>query len=91
MFFAPLPVPGKTVRVRFVLQKQCSFGQSVCLVGGDPALGLWDPLNAFALKWAEESHDWILEKVSLVSCACALCDDLRASEVMTSPFLSILF
>lgn len=56
------PQLGKTVRVRFVLQKQCSFGQSVCLVGGDPALGLWDPLNAFALKWAEESHDWILEK-----------------------------
>lgn len=60
-----------TVRVRFVLKRQCKFDQSVYLVGGDPALGLWDPLNAFALEWAE-SHDWVLEKVSLSVCAGSL-------------------
>jgi hypothetical protein len=79
------------VRVRFVLKKQCTFGQSVCLVGDDPALGLWDLSNAFPLKWAE-SHDWTLEKVSLVFVRMRIvCYDLRASEVTTSPFLSILF
>ncbi|XP_062180771.1 uncharacterized protein LOC133885134 [Phragmites australis] len=52
---------GKTVRVRFVLKKQCPFGQSFHLVGDDPALGLWDPSKAVALQWAD-GHDWIVEK-----------------------------
>jgi hypothetical protein len=61
------PVSGKTVRVRFVLEKQCAVDQSVYLVGDDPALGLWDPANAIPLECAE-SHEWILEKVSLGLC-----------------------
>ncbi|AQK86313.1 uncharacterized LOC100279613 [Zea mays] len=65
---------GKTVRVRFVLKRQCTFGQSVCLVGDDPALGLWDLSNAFPLKWAE-SHDWTLEK------------DLPANKLIEFKFL----
>ncbi|WVZ98776.1 hypothetical protein U9M48_044165, partial [Paspalum notatum var. saurae] len=71
---SPHLVPGKTVRVRFVLKKQCAFGQSVYLVGDAPALGLWDPSNASALKWAE-SHEWILEK------------DLPANELIEFKFL----
>ncbi|KAJ1263149.1 hypothetical protein BS78_09G162000 [Paspalum vaginatum] len=71
---SPQLAPGKTVRVRFVLKKQCAFGQSVYLVGDAPALGLWDPSNASALKWAE-SHEWILEK------------DLPANELIEFKFL----
>jgi hypothetical protein len=55
------------VRVRFVLKKECPFGQSFHLVGDDPALGLWDPVKAVALQWAE-GHEWIVEKVSLGLC-----------------------
>lgn len=54
-------VPGRTVRVRFVLREQCTFGHSFHLVGDDPALGLWDPANAAALEWSE-GHDWTVEK-----------------------------
>lgn len=65
-FHLALPAPGKTVRVRFVLAKECPFGQSFHLVGDDPALGLWDPEKAVALQWAE-GHEWTVEKVSLGS------------------------
>jgi hypothetical protein len=44
-----------------VLKKECPFGQSFHLVGDDPSLGLWDPLKAVALQWAE-GHEWIVEK-----------------------------
>uniref|UniRef100_A0ACD5TFN7 Uncharacterized protein n=1 Tax=Avena sativa TaxID=4498 RepID=A0ACD5TFN7_AVESA len=50
-----------TVRVRFVLREQCTFGHSFHLVGDDPALGLWEPANAVALDWSE-GHDWTVEK-----------------------------
>jgi hypothetical protein len=46
---------------------ECPFGQSFHLVGDDPALGLWDPVKAVALQWAE-GHEWIVEKVSLGLC-----------------------
>jgi hypothetical protein len=61
------PVPGTTVRVRFVLREQCTFGHSFHLVGNDPALGLWEPANAVALDWSE-GHDWTVEKVRLGLC-----------------------
>uniref|UniRef100_A0ACD5T9B4 Uncharacterized protein n=1 Tax=Avena sativa TaxID=4498 RepID=A0ACD5T9B4_AVESA len=57
----PPVAPGKTVRVRFVLREQCTFGHSFHLVGDDPALGLWEPANAVALDWSE-GHDWTVEK-----------------------------
>ncbi|TVU19624.1 hypothetical protein EJB05_35784, partial [Eragrostis curvula] len=66
--------PGKTVRVRFVLKKQCPFGQSFHLVGDDPALGLWDPSEAVALQWVE-GHEWIVEK------------DLLANKLIEFKFL----
>lgn len=56
------------MRVRFVLKRECTFGQSFHLVGDDPALGLWDPSKAVPLDWSE-GHDWTVEKVSLASCA----------------------
>ncbi|XP_040379726.1 uncharacterized protein LOC102708247 isoform X2 [Oryza brachyantha] len=58
---SPCDVLGKTVRVRFVLRKECTFGQSFHLVGNDPALGIWDPSKAATLDWSE-GHDWTAEK-----------------------------
>ncbi|TVU36447.1 hypothetical protein EJB05_18382, partial [Eragrostis curvula] len=46
-------MPQNTVRVKFVLQKKCAFGQQFLVVGDDPALGLWDPTKAAALDWSE--------------------------------------
>jgi hypothetical protein len=37
------------VRVKFVLKKQCAFGQQFLVVGDAPALGQWDPSKATAL------------------------------------------
>uniref|UniRef100_A0A0A8YCR2 CBM20 domain-containing protein n=1 Tax=Arundo donax TaxID=35708 RepID=A0A0A8YCR2_ARUDO len=71
---SPPAVPSKTVHVRFVLNKQCPFGQSFHLVGEDTALGLWDPSKAVALEWAE-GHDWIAEK------------DLPANKLIEFKFL----
>ncbi|CAO1944362.1 unnamed protein product [Urochloa humidicola] len=48
---------AKTVRVKFVLKKQCAFGQHFLVVGDVPALGLWDPSKATALDWSED-HVW---------------------------------
>ncbi|KAJ1286288.1 hypothetical protein BS78_03G342000 [Paspalum vaginatum] len=48
---------AKTVRVKFVLKKQCAFGQQFLVVGDDAALGLWDPAQATPLNWSEE-HVW---------------------------------
>ncbi|KAF8717061.1 hypothetical protein HU200_026172 [Digitaria exilis] len=53
---APIP-EAKAVRVKFVLKKQCAFGQQFLVVGDDPALGLWDPSKAIALDWSED-HVW---------------------------------
>ncbi|GJM88742.1 hypothetical protein PR202_ga05295 [Eleusine coracana subsp. coracana] len=71
---SPSSTPGKTVRVRFVLPKECPFGQSFHLVGDDPALGLWDPEESVALQWAE-GHVWIAEK------------DLPANKLIDFKFL----
>ncbi|XWS59943.1 hypothetical protein CRYUN_Cryun08bG0165500 [Craigia yunnanensis] len=35
--------PSKTAYVKFQLQKECSFGEHIFLVGDHPMLGLWDP------------------------------------------------
>ncbi|KAG9453967.1 hypothetical protein H6P81_006871 [Aristolochia fimbriata] len=49
-----------TVHVKFILQKECLFGEHFLLAGGDPIFGLWDPANAIPLQWSEE-HIWIAE------------------------------
>ncbi|XP_074585812.1 uncharacterized protein LOC141841543 [Curcuma longa] len=51
---------SKTVRVRFVLQKECFFGQQFFIVGDDPTFGLWDPANAIPLEWST-GHVWTAE------------------------------
>jgi len=59
-----VPVPeDRTVRVKFVLRKQCAFGQQFLVVGDDAALGLWDPAKAIALNWSE-GHVWTATTVS---------------------------
>ncbi|KAG6522262.1 uncharacterized protein LOC122052718 isoform X1 [Zingiber officinale] len=51
---------SKTVHVRFVLQKECSFGQQIFIVGDHPMFGLWDPTNAVPLEWST-GHVWTTE------------------------------
>ncbi|XP_049408215.1 uncharacterized protein LOC125871626 [Solanum stenotomum] len=51
---------SEPVRVKFQLNKECSFGQHFYLVGDDPMLGLWDPSNAVPLEWSE-GHVWNVE------------------------------
>jgi len=59
------------VRVKFVLRKQCAFGQQFLVVGDDAALGLWDPAKATALVWSE-GHVWTANTVnSPVTCVSA--------------------
>ncbi|KAI3943649.1 hypothetical protein MKW92_041833 [Papaver armeniacum] len=43
----------KTVKVRFQLIQECSYGQEFLVVGDDPILGAWDPSSAIPLKWSE--------------------------------------
>uniref|UniRef100_A0A0D9V7Z0 CBM20 domain-containing protein n=1 Tax=Leersia perrieri TaxID=77586 RepID=A0A0D9V7Z0_9ORYZ len=57
----PDNAPTKTVHVKFVLQKQCAFGQRFLVVGEDPALGIWNPVKAAALDWSED-HVWTVKK-----------------------------
>ncbi|CAN1276753.1 Phosphoglucan, water dikinase, chloroplastic [Linum perenne] len=49
-----------TVRVRFLLQKECSFGEQFVLVGDDSVLGLWDPESGIPLEWSD-GHVWAAE------------------------------
>ncbi|KAJ8533061.1 hypothetical protein K7X08_015950 [Anisodus acutangulus] len=51
---------SELVRVKFQLNKECSFGQHFHIVGDDPMLGSWDPSNAVPLEWSE-GHVWNVE------------------------------
>ncbi|KAI3924063.1 hypothetical protein MKW92_003677 [Papaver armeniacum] len=51
---------SKTVRVEFQLIRECLFGQEFLVVGDDPILGVWNPLEAIPLKWSE-GHIWRAE------------------------------
>ncbi|KAJ8550958.1 hypothetical protein K7X08_000328 [Anisodus acutangulus] len=51
---------SKPVRVKFQLNKECSFGQHFNIVGDDTMLGSWDPINAVPLEWSE-GHVWNVE------------------------------
>lgn len=53
---------SEPVRVKFQLNKECSFGQHFHIVGDDPMLGSWDPSNAVPLDWSE-GHVWSVELV----------------------------
>ncbi|BAT97219.1 hypothetical protein VIGAN_09060300 [Vigna angularis var. angularis] len=56
---------SKFVRVAFQLQKNCDFGEQFLIVGDDPTLGSWDPLQALPMTWSE-GHIWTAEKDMLV-------------------------
>ncbi|KAJ8747208.1 hypothetical protein K2173_008438 [Erythroxylum novogranatense] len=51
---------SKTARVKFLLQKECSFGEQFLIVGDDPMLGLWDPTKAIPMNWSD-GHYWTIE------------------------------
>lgn len=51
---------SKFVRVAFQLQKNCNFGEQFLIVGDDPMLGSWDPLDALPMTWSE-GHVWTAE------------------------------
>ncbi|KAK7390653.1 hypothetical protein VNO78_25999 [Psophocarpus tetragonolobus] len=50
----------KFVRVAFQIQKDCDFGEHFLIVGDDPILGSWDPLEALPMTWSE-GHVWAVE------------------------------
>lgn len=41
------------VKVKFVLQKKCKFGQQFAVVGDDPQFGIWKAKEALPLEWSE--------------------------------------
>ncbi|XP_010908971.1 uncharacterized protein [Elaeis guineensis] len=47
----------QTARVKFLLRKECLFGEQFLLVGDDPMFGLWDPSKAIPLEWSD-GHVW---------------------------------
>ncbi|TKY63476.1 Cyclomaltodextrin glucanotransferase [Spatholobus suberectus] len=51
---------SKFVRVAFQLQKNCNFGEQFHVVGNDPMLGSWDPIDALPMTWSE-GHVWTVE------------------------------
>ncbi|CAI8601054.1 unnamed protein product [Vicia faba] len=50
----------KFVRVEFRLLKDCDFGEQFLIVGDDPMLGSWNPLDALLMTWSD-GHIWTLE------------------------------
>ncbi|KDP46509.1 hypothetical protein JCGZ_08481 [Jatropha curcas] len=54
-----MPKP-KTVRVKFQLQKECSFGDAFLLVGDHPMLGLWNTVDAITMNWSD-GNIWNVE------------------------------
>ncbi|KAF2580279.1 hypothetical protein F2Q68_00000038 [Brassica cretica] len=57
-----IAAPGRTVRVRFQLRKECVFGEHFFVLGDHPVFGggLWDPENALPLNWSD-GHVWTLD------------------------------
>nr|CAD1823448.1 unnamed protein product [Ananas comosus var. bracteatus] len=53
-------VPLKTSHVKFVLHKECLFGQRFLLVGDDSNISSWDPSKAIPLEWSD-GHVWTTE------------------------------
>ncbi|MQL73560.1 hypothetical protein Taro_005920 [Colocasia esculenta] len=54
----------RTVRVRFMLQKSCQFGEHFLVVGEHRALGSWNPEKALPLEWSD-GHIWVADDVEL--------------------------
>lgn len=62
-----IAAPGRTVRVRFQLRKECVFGEHFFILGEHPVFGggLWDPENALPLNWSD-GHVWTLDLVCIL-------------------------
>lgn len=52
-----LRASGK-VPVTFRIKYKCKFGQELCIVGDDEALGAWNMQNAIPLKWSD-GNIWV--------------------------------
>jgi hypothetical protein len=52
-FLEPAPAPAGTVPVQFKIVKHVEFGESLRVVGSDPALGGWEVEQGVALSWSE--------------------------------------
>ncbi|BFI24910.1 hypothetical protein MPTK2_1g16100 [Marchantia polymorpha subsp. ruderalis] len=57
---APIEDTRPKANVKFVLQKECHFGQQFNVVGDIAELGEWDPAHAVAMEWSE-GHVWTAE------------------------------
>ncbi|OAY82621.1 hypothetical protein ACMD2_23239 [Ananas comosus] len=64
-----LGIPLKTSHVKFVLHKECLFGQRFLLVGDDPNISSWDPSKAIPLEWSD-GHVWTTELTHLALVIC---------------------
>ncbi|XP_020525053.1 uncharacterized protein LOC18437921 isoform X1 [Amborella trichopoda] len=53
----PVAPSQSAVHVRFILQKECMFGQQFFIVGEHPSLGSWDPTAALLMDWSD-GHVW---------------------------------
>ncbi|MED6167964.1 hypothetical protein PIB30_007635 [Stylosanthes scabra] len=51
---------SKHVHVTFQLRKNCYFGEQFLIVGDDPMLGSWDPLEALPMTWSD-GHIWTVD------------------------------
>ncbi|XP_020080330.1 uncharacterized protein LOC109703995 [Ananas comosus] len=79
-------IPLKTLHVKFVLHKECLFGQWFLLVGDDRNIGSWNQSKAIPLEWSD-GHVWTTELIqsidfavggaSVVSCGSNLLKDPR--------------
>ncbi|OAY77072.1 Farnesyl pyrophosphate synthase 1 [Ananas comosus] len=59
----------KTSHVKFVLHKECLFGQRFLLVGDDSNISSWDPSKAIPLEWSD-GHVWTTELTHLALVIC---------------------
>jgi len=55
-----------TCSVTFKVEAETSFGEQLCIVGGDPSLGNWDPKHALPLTTTSQDYPcWSSQPVSL--------------------------
>lgn len=59
----------KTVHVKFVLHKECLFGQRFLMVGNEAMFGLWEPKKAVPMEWSD-GHIWTVELVRFIFTLC---------------------
>ncbi|KAL8140620.1 hypothetical protein V2J09_006641 [Rumex salicifolius] len=57
----------RTVCIKIQLRKECLFGEKFFIVGAQPDLGLWNPLDAVPMTWSDD-HLWTAELVRSDHC-----------------------